>query len=142
VSVQLDHIRPDDLEFLRHLRNAERRWFFDATEISPEAQAGWFASMAADDRTKWYLVRVDGQPAGCFSVRLTDPTSAEVRGILLAEQFRGRGVMTRAIGEAMERLGPHLRYFAEVLPHNEESLQLFERLGFERKFVVMERAAR
>ena len=142
VSVQLDRIQAEDLEFLRQLRNAERRWFFDQGEVTAAAQAQWFAQLASDQHSRWYMVRVDQRPAGCFAIRLDGLGNAEVRSILLSPEFRGQGVMTRAIGAAIDELGPHLRYFAEVLPDNAESLQLFERLGFQRKFVAMERAAR
>jgi hypothetical protein len=42
----------------------------------------------------------------------------------------------------MAQLGPHLRYFSEVMPDNDASLKLFGRLGFSQRFVMLERAAR
>lgn len=139
LNVQLDRIRPEDLEFLRQLRNAERHWFFDAAEVTPEQQAAWYAGIDNNPLCHWYLVRAGGRPAGCFAIRLDGHGSGEVRSILLASSWRGQGVMTRAIGQAIERLGPGVRLFAEVLPENHNSLHLFERLGFTRKYVLMER---
>lgn len=141
-NVQLDDIRPDDLEFLRGLRNAERRWFFDAAEVTPDAQSAWHAGLSRKPHHLWYMVRVDGAPAGCFSIRRNGDHEAEVGSILLADTFRGQGVMTQAMGMAIDRLGPGVRCFAEVLPDNDNSLHLFERLGFARKCVVMERTTR
>lgn len=141
-DVRLDPIGIDDLEFLRQLRNAERQWFFDDREVTADAQARWHAGLGHDPHTHWYLVRVGGERAGCFSIRLDGQGNAEVRSILLSPRFRGQGVMTRAIGQAMDELGADLRYFAEVLPENANSLNLFERLGFSRKYVLMERRAR
>jgi RimJ/RimL family protein N-acetyltransferase len=141
-DVRLDTIRPDDLEFLRQLRNQERRWFFDQTMISPEAQRAWHDGLGRDPHNHWYMVRVDDRPAGCFSIKVGDDSRAEVRCILLAPEFRGRGVMTRAIRSAMDELGSHLRYFAEVLTNNDASLGLFKRLGFTSTFVTVERDAK
>jgi RimJ/RimL family protein N-acetyltransferase len=141
-DVRLDAIRAGDLEFLRQLRNQERRWFFDQTEITPEAQLAWHGGLGRDPNNHWFMVRVGDQPAGCFSIKVGADHRAEVRCILLANSYRGHGVMTRAIASAMDQLGGHLRYFAEVLPDNEASLGLFKRLGFAPSFVMVERPAR
>ena len=139
-DVRLDTIREDDLEFLRRLRNGEREWFFDSSEISAEGQRAWHASLARHPETHWYMVRAGNAPAGCFSIRVGGDGRAEVRGILLSPEFRGQGVMTTAIRAAMAELGPHLRYFAEILPANAASLNLFARLGFTTRFVTVERS--
>jgi RimJ/RimL family protein N-acetyltransferase len=139
--IRLDSIRHDDLEFLRRLRNQERDWFFDRTEITTEAQQVWHANLAKNPDTHWYMVRADDAPAGCFSIKVSGDGRAELRCILLSPEFRGQGVMTRAIQRAMEELGHHLRYFAEILPNNEASLSLFSRLGFTTRFVTVERTA-
>lgn len=141
-DVQLDQIRAEDLEFLRRLRNAERRWFFDQTEITPDAQAAWYRSLQHDRRSRWFMVRVGGERAGCFSIRVDEHERAEVRCILLSPEFRGQGVMNKAIGDAMTEMGDHLRYFTEVMPDNENSLKMFERLGFRPRFVSLERTAK
>jgi RimJ/RimL family protein N-acetyltransferase len=141
-DVSLDQIRLEDLEFLRQLRNAERRWFFDQREITSEAQAAWHRSLSANPDHHWYLVRVDHQPAGCFSIKVGSDGRAYIGSILLAPEFRGQGVMTRAMGTAMDGLGSHLRYYTEVLADNDPSLDLFNRLGFTPRFVTLERAAK
>ena len=141
-DVRLDTIRAEDLEFLRQLRNAERRWFFDQREVTPEAQAAWHKSLVANPDNHWYLVRVDDRPAGCFSIKVGGDGRAYVGSILLAPEFRGKGVMTRAMGAAMDQLGTHLRYYTEVLHDNDPSLDLFKRLGFTPRFVTLERTAR
>ena len=141
-DIRLDTIGAEDLEFLRQLRNAERRWFFDQREITPEAQAAWHRSLSANPDHHWYLVRVDDQRAGCFSIKVGGDGRAYVGSILLAPEFRGQGVMTRAMGTAMDQLGSHLRYYTEVLADNDPSLDLFNRLGFTPRFVTLERTAR
>ena len=141
-DVRLDTIRPDDLEFLRQLRNAERQWFFDQNEVTPEAQAAWYRGLAANPNNHWYMVRVGDRRAGCFSIKVGDEGRAYVGSILLAPEFRGQGVMTRAMAAAMEQLGNHLRYYTEVLHDNDPSIGLFKRLGFTPRFVTLERSAR
>ena len=142
IDVTLDSIGTGDLEFLRQLRNQERRWFFDQREITPQAQTAWHQQLGRDPQNHWYMIRAGNQPAGCFSIKVADDGRAEVRCILLSPAFRGKGVMTRAIEAAMAQLGPHLRYFSEVMPDNDASLKLFGRLGFSQRFVMLERAAR
>ena len=141
-DVRLDTIGPEDLEFLRQLRNAERRWFFDQREVTPEAQAAWHKSLSQNPANHWYMVRVGDQRAGCFSIKVGADGRAYVGSILLAPEFRGRGVMTRAMAAAMDQLGDHLRYYTEVLSENDASLTLFKRLGFTPRFVTLERPAR
>ncbi|HUQ89929.1 MAG TPA: GNAT family N-acetyltransferase, partial [Vicinamibacterales bacterium] len=82
------------------------------------------------------------QRAGCFSIKVGGDGRAYVGSILLAREFRGQGVMTRAMTTAMDRLGSHLRYYTEVLAENDPSLELFTRLGFTPRFVTLERTAR
>jgi RimJ/RimL family protein N-acetyltransferase len=98
--------------------------------------------LGANPDNHWYLVRVDNQPAGCFSIKVGGDDRAYVGSILLAPQFRGQGVMTRAMSTAMERLGSHLRYYTEVLADNDPSLDLFNRLGFTPRFVTLERVSK
>ena len=141
-DVRLDTIGPEDLEFLRQLRNAERQWFFDQNEVTPEAQAAWHRGLAANPNNHWYLVRVGDRPAGCFSIKVGEDGRAYVGSILLAKEFRGQGVMTTAMTAAMDQLGSHLRYYTEVLSENDPSLNLFKRLGFAPRFVTLERTAR
>ncbi len=141
-DVRLDTIGPEDLEFLRQLRNAERQWFFDQHEVTPEAQAAWHRGLGANPNNHWYMVRVGERRAGCFSIKVGDDGRAYVGSILLAPEFRGQGVMTTAMAAAMDQLGSHLRYYTEVLSENDPSLNLFKRLGFAPKFVTLERAAR
>ena len=141
-DIRLDAIGANDLEFLRQLRNQERQWFFDQSEITPEAQAAWHRRLGENPNHHWYLVRVKDARAGCFSIKVRSDARAEVGSILLAPEFRGQGVMTRAMGAAMAQLGSHLRYYTEVLPDNDRSLNLFKRLGFTATFVTLERTVR
>ena len=141
-DVRLDTIGPEDLEFLRQLRNAERQWFFDQNEVTPEAQAAWHRSLSASPNNHWFMVRVGDRRAGCFSIKVGDDGRAYVGSILLAPQFRGQGVMTTAMAAAMDQLGGELRYYTEVLAENDPSLNLFKRLGFVPRFVTLERTGR
>ena len=123
-DVSLDQIRMEDLEFLRQLRNAELRWFFDQTEVTPEAQTGLACGARRQDQRP--LVHGAGRsPAGRVFLRSSwmARVMPKCGSILLSPRYRGQGVMTTAIGEAMTRHGSHLRYFSEVLPDNNHSLE-------------------
>ncbi|HEX2088186.1 MAG TPA: GNAT family protein [Solirubrobacteraceae bacterium] len=96
-------------------------------------------SESAAGRGFYFVVLVDGALAGACDVRLperTDPRIGEL-GYLLAERFRGRGVMTAAlsllIGWSFGSPLSLARIQALTHPDNVRSARVLERLGFARE---------
>jgi L-amino acid N-acyltransferase YncA len=90
------------------------------------------------DRHPFRVLEIDGQIAGWLSLKSFLPRCA-YRGtvevsVYVGEKFRRRGVATSLLEESIARassLGVHVMV-GLIFAHNEPSLRLFERLGFER----------
>jgi RimJ/RimL family protein N-acetyltransferase len=85
----------------------------------------------------WTLVLVAitaGEVIGYLTAVGSERDPAEI-GLGVARAWRGRGVGTRLVATAIEwgrGRGVH-KLAAEVFPHNEPTLHLFNKLGFERE---------
>ena len=134
--VEIRRLTEDDLEFVRVLRNANRRWFLHSEPVSPEAHHRWFREIEADEQVTFYMLWIDGRRGGTFS--LTDRGDViAVGNLLLARVYRGTGLMTAALRQMIE---PNRTYLAEIKPDNDRSLSVFTRLGFRPSRVVMTRS--
>jgi L-amino acid N-acyltransferase YncA len=106
-------------------------------EVSVEERRPWFRQHSAETHPLW-VAEIDGQIAAWFSFhpfikRAAYRGTAEV-SVYVSERFRRRGVakalLEKAIAHAPEmKLSALVGYIFE---HNEPSLHLFERMGFER----------
>jgi RimJ/RimL family protein N-acetyltransferase len=132
--MRLRPVEERDLEVVRELRNRNRDWFFQDDEITPEQHAAWFASLASR-RQRFYVIEQGDRVVGTISVTERNEGN-EVGNLVLAEEFRGSGLMTRAVENVLREPG---RYFARVKPDNEASLAVFRRAGFRGAYVELER---
>jgi len=102
-----------------------------------EARMPWFRAHTSDRHPFW-VMEIDGQIAGWLSVQSFLPRCA-YRGtaelsVYVDQRFRRRGVARTLLERAIARASS-LEINAMVgfvFAHNEPSLKLFERLGFER----------
>jgi len=105
--------------------------------VSVKSRVPWFREHAPNNYPLW-VAEVDDQIAGWLSFKEFIPRSA-YRGIsevsvYVGERFRRSGIARRLVEEAVKR-SPALGLNALVgliFAHNEPSLQLFARLGFQR----------
>jgi L-amino acid N-acyltransferase YncA len=106
-------------------------------EVSVEQRRLWFHEHSADSYPLW-VAETDGEIAGWFSFHPYIPragyrATGEV-SVYVNEKFRRRGVGQALLAKAIAA-APQLRFTAligNVFAHNEPSLRLFERSGFER----------
>lgn len=122
-----------DLDRIRELRNRNRCWFFDDREISAEEQRQWFASLG-ERGVCFYVIEEDERIVGTISVTTT-PDGSEIGNLILDDDYRGRGLMTRAVRELIAEPGV---YFARVKPDNEASLDVFRRAGFAATYIRLD----
>jgi len=93
--------------------------------------------MAADVDAADVIVLVaeaDGEPVGQLGLELARYGVAEL-GMLVAAGWRGRGVGTALMAEALRRAraaGAH-KIALQVWPHNAAAIALYERFGFQRE---------
>jgi L-amino acid N-acyltransferase YncA len=115
-------------------------------QVTLEDRRGWLKEHSADRHPFWVL-EMDRQIAGWLTLKPFLPRcayrgTAEV-SVYVDEEFRRRGVGRTLLGEAIARASS-LKINAMVgliFAHNEPSLKLFERLGFE-KWGLLPRVAR
>ncbi len=110
----------------------------DTEPVSVEDRRSWFRAHDPRSRPLW-VAEEDGEVVGWLSLgdfydgRPAYHATAEV-GVYVREGQRGGGVGRRLVQEAIRR-GPALGLkvlTAGAFAHNEPSLRLFERFGFER----------
>ena len=80
------------------------------------------------------VAEAGGEPVGQLGLELTRYGVAEL-GMLVAAGWRGRGVGTALMAEAVERAraaGAH-KMALQVWPHNAAAIALYERFGFQRE---------
>lgn len=129
-----------DLSGIVDIYNATVSSRMVTAELEPttvEARLPWFRAHTPDRHPFW-VMEIDGQIAGWLSVQSFLPRCA-YRGtaeisVYVDQKFRRRGVGRILLEEAIARASS-LEINAMVgfiFAHNEPSLKLFERLGFER----------
>lgn len=107
-----------------------RGWATEAVEAP-----SWRTSMrrALERRHRYYLARVDGEPAGSggFAIK---PRSAYLVGGNVFERFRGRGVYRALIDARVRDLAELGIPLATTIARDATSAPILERFGFETLF--------
>ena len=109
----------------------------DLEEVSVTSREDWFASHSANKRPLW-IVQVDGTYAGWMSFnsfygRPAYDGTVEV-SIYFDSQFRRKGLGKLCLEKAIQE-APHLQIhtlLGFIFGHNEISLELFYKYGFEK----------
>lgn len=139
--VSLHVVSPDDHEFL------VRHW----NDMPVRYQSGWpqhpltearVTEWIEDDETVQFLPCIDGEPIGHVSF---SPLDLENRngelGYMIVPDAEGQGYATEAgslaLDHAFDELGLH-RVYARVAEHNEGSMRVLEKLGFQKEGVHRE----
>jgi len=129
-----------DLPVIIDIYNATVPTRMVTAELKPttvQARLAWFREHSSDEYPFW-VAETDGRVIGWLDFKKFLPRCA-YRGtaeisVYVDEKFRRRGVARRLLKEAIAR-APSLGITSMVgliFAHNEPSVKLFERLGFER----------
>lgn len=144
-AVTLHRVNGDDVAFLRRTLNdpAVRRHLL-ATEQSTPFEAAGSDDCTADDTRLPLLVCVDGDPAGAVALMGIVPAFgiADI-GYLVAPDYWGNGYATAAVSLLVDHgfSDRGLRTVrASVVPENEASRRVLEKVGFERERDASEQA--
>lgn len=123
--------RPDtpDAELLIHELQTHLESFYP-----PESRHGFSVQKLITENVAFFVLRADGQPAGCGGVKLVGRDYGELKRMYVRPQFRGSG-----FGEKiLDHLAGHARAHGVTLLrletgiHQQAALRLYEKAGFRR----------
>jgi phosphinothricin acetyltransferase len=140
MDIQFTHAQQSDLPKIVSTYNstvASRLVTADLAPVSVESKQSWFGAHSPEHRPLW-LVMVDSEYAGWMSFnsfygRPAYDGTVEV-SIYLEESARGKGLGKACLQKAIE-VCPALQIktlLGFIFDHNEPSLNLFYRMGFEK----------
>ena len=100
----------------------------------PESRHGFSIERLVAEGVPFFVLRADGQPAGCGGVKIFGREFGELKRMYVRPQFRGAGY-----GELLiNHLAAHARAQGikllrlETGIHQEAAIRLYERVGFKR----------
>ena len=108
-----------------------RKWSFKKKSIALDVHKIWFKQKLDDVNVLMWILEVDSKPAGL--VRLEKDNSELVLNYLIASQSRGKGLASKMLKMAMNKVRSHwknIKVFAYTLPENIASIKSLERAGF------------
>lgn len=99
-----------------------------------ESRHGYSVEKLLAQGVAFFLVRVDGAPAGCGGVQLFGSDYAEVKRMYVRPQFRGLGLARQMLDHLAGYARAHgvrlLRLETGV--HQKDAIRLYEGMGFQR----------
>jgi RimJ/RimL family protein N-acetyltransferase len=112
----------------------EGRWIGVEASVDVERRRRRMAADVDAEDVIVLVAEVDGKPVGQLGLQLARYGVADL-GMLVAAGWRGRGVGTALLAEAVRRAreaGAH-KIALQVWPHNTAAIALYERFGFQRE---------
>lgn len=98
-----------------------------------ESRHGYSVEKLIDEDVAFFLIRVNGTPAGCGGVKLFGTDYGEIKRMYIRPQFRGLGLAKAMLDHlanyARDRGVTLLRLETGI--HQHEAIGLYERAGFE-----------
>lgn len=143
MSVTLRDIREDDLERIMNWRMAEEitRYMNTNPKLTLEGQVKWLASVQNNSDVRYWLIEIDGEPAGVLNLTGLDKPDGNLGWAYYVGEKRLRSLKTALALEmsmydhALITLGKKAVY-SDVFTLNEGVIQLHKLCGCE---VVEER---
>jgi GNAT superfamily N-acetyltransferase len=123
--------RPDTADAATLIEELES---FLAPNYPRESRHGLGVEQLLAQAVAFFLVRVDGTPAGCGGIKLFGAEYGEIKRMYVRPQFRGSGfgklMIDHLAAYAYERGVALLRLETGI--YQQEAIGLYERMGFER----------
>jgi RimJ/RimL family protein N-acetyltransferase len=138
--VELRTVEKEDLEFVRDALNDPRVWtgLGTARPHNMASEEEWFGSIAEDDGSEQFLICREGDPVGVIGVELDETWGTGELGYWVAPEHWGNGYCTDAVRTVARYAFDHRRLHkvvARTYEHNEGSVRVLEKAGFEREGV-------
>jgi ribosomal protein S18 acetylase RimI-like enzyme len=100
----------------------------------PESRHGFSVEKLIAQGVAFFVLRTDGQAAGCGGVLLVGRQYGELKRMYVRPEFRGRGFGERLVHHLVAHARRHGIRVArlETGIHQQAAIRLYERLGFRR----------
>ncbi len=131
-KISIREARISDLDLVFYWANDAlvRAQSFNAEAVNYESHIDWFQKKITSQTDLILIATVDGLPAGL--VRIDDVNQKNVVGILVDAKFRGRGLASLFLDEAITYYFQKFAnpVFAYIKKTNTASVKTFEKAGF------------
>lgn len=133
-KVKLLPISPNDLEFVRKIRNQTRQYFLDSSIISKTAHQKWFEKYQQVDNDYMYILTANGTKIGTAAIYNIDypKKTAEVGRFAVDPKFKNKG-FGKLLLRKIEDIGCRLnlkKLYLEVLETNQVAINLYRKFDF------------
>ena len=101
----------------------------------PESRHGFSVERLIKEGVAFFVLRVDGAPAGCGGIKLFDREYGELKRMYVRPEFRGRKYGELLVDHLTAYARTHgvtLLRLSETGIHQRAAIRLYERLGFRR----------
>ena len=131
MSVTITEERPDRPDVAPLVEELEAHL---ASLYPAESRHGFSVQKLIDQGVVFYVIRVDGEPAGCGGVKLFGTEFGELKRMYVRPPFRGRGfgklLIDTLTAHAARRGIKTMRLETGI--YQEDAIRLYEREGFRR----------
>lgn len=133
MTIIITEARPDTADAVQLL--AELDAHLGAKPYPPESRHAFSIEKLLREKVAFFLIRYDGQPAGCGGVKLFGAEYAEVKRMFVRPAHRGFGLgkamLANLAAYARERQVTVLRLETGI--YQTEAIGLYEGFGFQRR---------
>lgn len=131
MTVVIEPERPDSRDAVALIEELEAHL---APQYPRESRHGLNVEQLLTESVAFFVVRVDGAPAGCGGVKLYDRDYGELKRMFVRPAFRGLGLAKMLVDRLAVHACDHgislLRLETGI--HQREAIGLYERVGFRR----------
>jgi ribosomal protein S18 acetylase RimI-like enzyme len=121
--ISLSILKKGDLEWVRNLRNKNRKFFLDNRFISKKQHEKWFKML----NYPFFIIKYNGAKSGTIAVRESLGLT-EVHNVLIDSKFREKGILKRVITILEKKQKKSL--YVDVRVDNKDAFNVYKKLGF------------
>lgn len=129
-------ITESDLKWSLKLRNDNRKSFFHADILSWKDHQKWWKSWQENGESTFYVIWQDDVRVGTFSVSYIATIGWEVGNVVIAQRYRGKGILDKVIDWMKDEYGDKI--FLRVRGDNAHAIAAYVRNGFKIRSLTME----
>lgn len=115
-----------------------RKYSPNSDSIPLQTHQNWFQKKLQDPTCRFFIVKVDGKPAGTCRLDFVNSYAIAEISYLLDPEYHGKGLGLKTIEELVKKAKfelsseiPEIKLIAKVHKKNVASLLIFEKAGFD-----------